>query len=103
MLRHFLHYGIHFGLPFLIAFLFYRKQYWRASIILLLGIVIDLDHFLSNPIFDPNRCSIGYHPLHTYWAIAIYTILFIIPKTRLIGIALLVHIFADTVDCSFIN
>jgi hypothetical protein len=37
-----------------------------------LTIIVDLDHLLADPIYDPNRCSIGFHPLHSYPAIVIY-------------------------------
>ena len=37
--------------------------------------LIDLDHLLATPIFDPARCSIGFHPLHSYYAIGVYFIL----------------------------
>ena len=66
---------------------------------MILGMLIDLDHLLATPIFSPNRCSINFHPLHSYWAIAIYFILLIPKKTRLIGLGLVIHILADTVDC----
>lgn len=68
-------------------------------LILLAGIAIDLDHLLADPIFDPNRCSIDFHPLHGYWAIAVYTSLLFFKRTRIIGIALLIHILADVTDC----
>ena len=64
-----------------------------------LTIIVDLDHLLANPIFDPNRCSIGYHPLHTYPAILGYMVLTALPKTRLIGLGLLIHMALDGVDC----
>lgn len=99
MLREILHYGIHFLVPVLVGILFYTRHRLKAVLILLSGIVIDLDHLLAHPIFDPNRCSIGFHPLHTYWAIAIYTILIIPRASRIFGLALLIHILADTVDC----
>jgi hypothetical protein len=69
---------------------------------MLLGIVIDIDHLLANPMFDPNRCSINFHILHNYYAIGVYILLALLKSTRLIGIGLLIHIIADTVDCSFI-
>jgi hypothetical protein len=72
-------------------------------IILLSGILIDLDHLLATPVFDPTRCSIGFHPLHSYIAIVGYVVLTAIRKTRIIGLALLIHILADGVDCIFIN
>ncbi|WP_086477352.1 DUF6122 family protein [Arenibacter amylolyticus] len=99
MLRWFLHYGIHFLVPILIGLLFYKGYRWKAILILLAGIVIDLDHFWADPLFDPNRCSINFHPLHTYWAIALYVLLLIPKKTRIFGLALVIHIVADITDC----
>lgn len=64
--------------------------------------IIDLDHVLANPIFDPNRCSINFHPLHTYYAIAVYVLLLLPKRTRIFAIGLLIHILADTADCSFL-
>ena len=61
--------------------------------------LIDLDHLLANPIFDPNRCSINFHPLHSYIAIGFYFLLSIWKRTRVFGIGLLLHILADTIDC----
>ncbi len=102
MLRFLLHYGIHFIVPFAIAYLFYKQKFWKTAIILLLGILIDLDHFLATPIFDANRCSINFHPLHSYYAIVLYVILFGYKPTRIMGLALLIHILADSVDCLFL-
>ncbi len=61
---------------------------------------IDIDHVLANPMFDPNRCSINFHPLHSYYAIAIYAILLIPKKTRVLGLGLVIHILADSADCA---
>ena len=102
MLRLFVHYGVHFLLPILIAWIFYKKDFRKAALILLAGILIDLDHLLADPIFDPMRCSIGYHPLHSYWAILIYFGLFAYKPTRIYGLALLIHILADSADCALI-
>jgi len=103
MLRIVLHYGIHFLLPILIGMLFFKHNRTWVILILLSAILIDLDHLLATPIFDPSRCSIGFHPLHSYFAIVGYMILTAIRKTRIIGLALLIHILADWVDCLFIN
>ncbi|MBT8239222.1 MAG: hypothetical protein HKP24_01455 [Croceitalea sp.] len=99
MLRVTLHYGIHFILPIIIGFLFFKKNRGIIILILLAGISIDVDHLLASPIFNPNRCSIGFHPLHGYLAIGLYLLLFAIKKTRVIGLALCLHIMADLVDC----
>lgn len=98
-LKFFIHYGFHFIVPIFIAYIFYNKQWKKVYFILIAGIFIDLDHILASPIFDPNRCSITFHPLHSYYAIGLYSILFFFKKTRVIGLALLLHILADTIDC----
>lgn len=99
MLQSTVHYGIHFGLPLVVAILFYKTYWLKAYAIMILGMLIDLDHLLANPIFDPNRCSINFHPLHSYYAIAVYVLLLIPKKTRLIGLGLVIHIIADIADC----
>lgn len=99
MVRPLVHYGIHFAAPVLIALVFYPKQWKGVALVLLAGIAIDLDHLLARPVFDPMRCSIGFHPLHSYLAIAAYFVLLLFPKTRLAGLALLLHIAADSADC----
>ncbi len=35
---------------------------------MLATMAIDLDHLLADPVFDPDRFCIGFHPLHTVWA-----------------------------------
>ncbi|MFC4723550.1 DUF6122 family protein [Geojedonia litorea] len=99
MLQTLLHYGLHFGLPLAIALVFFKPTWKVAFLIMLCGMLIDLDHLLANPIFDPSRCSINFHPLHSYYAVAIYILITIYKRTRLLGIGLLIHILADTVDC----
>lgn len=99
MIQPLLHYSIHFGLPLIIALIFFKTHWKMAYLIMLMGLFIDVDHIWADPIFDPNRCSIGFHPLHSYWAIAIYVVLTLFKKTRLIGIGLMIHIIADATDC----
>ena len=60
---------------------------------------VDLDHLLAVPMYDPNRCSIGFHPLHSYYAIGVYVILLFFPKTRIVGIGLVIHMILDYIDC----
>lgn len=99
MIQPILHYGIHFGLPLIIALFFFKTHWKMAYLIMLLSLLIDVDHIWANPIFDPNRCSIGFHPLHSYWAIVLYFGLTLVKKTRLIGLGLMIHIIADATDC----
>ena len=84
-----IHYGLHFGLPLLVSVVFFRPIFIKAYGIMLLGLLIDLDHLLATPIFDPNRCSINFHPLHTYYAIVVYIVMTVLKKSRILGIALL--------------
>ena len=61
--------------------------------------LVDLDHLLADPAYDPNRCGIGFHPLHTYPAIAIYGLLLIPRATRLPALGLVIHMALDALDC----
>ncbi len=68
---------------------------------MLATMLVDLDHLLATPIFDPGRCSINFHPLHTYWAMAGYVVLLFFRKTRIIAVGLLFHMFTDYIDCQW--
>jgi len=94
-----IHIALHFLIPGLIAFLFYKHRWQLAWLIMVATMVVDLDHLLANPIYDPNRCSINFHPLHSYTAIFLYIILTAFPKSRLIGLGLLLHMGIDLTDC----
>lgn len=100
-LKFIIHYGFHFLFPALIAYLFFKKNWKKVYVIFIATMLVDLDHLLATPIFDPNRCSIGFHPLHSYLAIIIYFIGTLFSKTRVIAIGLLLHMLADFVDCYF--
>ena len=66
------------------------------------NIILDIDHIFATPLFDPMRCGIGYHPLHSQFAIASYVlgVLFIKNKLwKLIFIGLLFHMLTDFIDC----
>lgn len=61
--------------------------------------IVDIDHLMAVPVFDPGRCGIGFHPLHSYIAIGVYVVLAVTPKTRLFGLGLVIHMALDWVDC----
>lgn len=84
--------------------------------IMIATMLVDVDHLLADPIYDPNRCSIGFHPLHTWPTIVIYVGLFLVPlimsrrqagdnlkvamrMSHLIGLGLLIHMILDGLDC----
>ncbi|WP_370000250.1 DUF6122 family protein [Winogradskyella sp.] len=102
MLKFGIHYGLHFGLPLVVALLFFKQKWLKAYLIMLAAFIIDLDHLLASPIFDANRCSINFHPLHSYYAIVVYLVLLIPKPTRIFAIGLLAHIISDSVDCLLI-
>ncbi len=97
-----IHYNLHFLFPGLISYIFFKKEWKKAWLVMIATMVVDLDHLLATPIFDPTRCSIGFHFLHSYIAIAIYFIAAWFPKFRIIAIGLLFHMLTDLLDCLWI-
>lgn len=96
----FLHYFLHLGAPLGIALVFFKKEWKMAYLLFLATMLVDLDHLLANPIFQANRCSINFHPLHSYYAMMVYAaMLFFKKPIRILGIGLLFHMFTDYVDC----
>ncbi|MBW2962124.1 DUF6122 family protein [Mesonia aestuariivivens] len=106
MLQNFTHYFLHFIAIGGIAYLYDKtnwKMYW---LILVATMLVDVDHVLADPIFQPQRCSINFHLLHTYYAITIYCLGAILIKhkiVRLICIGLCFHMFTDKIDCLWNN
>jgi hypothetical protein len=102
-MQNFIHYFLHFGFPFFIAYGFFRKDWVKVYLILLATMLVDLDHLLADPIFMADRCSIEFHPLHTYYAMLAYTaLLFFRRPFNIIGIGLLFHMLTDLIDCLMI-
>lgn len=99
MTKFLIHYSLHFIAPLLIAVLFFKDKWKSVYLLFLLSMLIDLDHLLANPIFDKNRCSINFHPLHSYIAVGVYIIGLFFKKTRILAIALLFHLLTDFIDC----
>lgn len=93
------HLALHFIVPLLVAFLFFRENLKLSYLAMMLTMLVDLDHLLASPIYDANRCSIGFHPLHQYWFIGIYLVMSFFSKTRLIGVGLIIHMSLDALDC----
>jgi hypothetical protein len=96
----FIHYFLHLGFPLVIAVVFFRKDWKKAYLILISTMLVDLDHLLASPIFEANRCSIGFHPLHTSYAMVVYVaLLFFRRPFQIIGVGLLFHMLTDLTDC----
>jgi hypothetical protein len=111
-----IHITLHFVVPFVVAIIFYKKRWRNATLMMVLTMIVDIDHLLADPIYDPNRCSIGFHPLHTVIPIVFYFLMFLIPllyeklqskseesstmrMVHLLGLGLLIHMFLDWTDC----
>lgn len=106
MLQSLVHYSLHFLIIGFIAYFYDRKNWKKCWLILIGTMLVDADHLLADPIFSPDRCSIGFHFLHSYYAIAGYLLgaIFIKNKiVRLISIGLLFHMFTDFIDCIWSN
>lgn len=93
------HYALHLVFPGLIAWVFFRDQWLKAWLIMLATMTVDLDHLLADPVFDPSRCSVGLHVLHSYAAISVYGLMSLLPRLRIVAIGLLFHMFTDYLDC----
>lgn len=98
-LRALVHLVLHVLVPLAVARIFWPTQWRAAAPWLLAGWLIDIDHLLADPIYAPGRCSIGFHPLHTWPAIAVYAGMVLPRRTRWLGTGLLVHIALDGLDC----
>ena len=107
-----LHIALHLVLPVAVALAFYRPRWRGAAVILLATMVVDVDHLLADPIYDPERCSIGFHPLHTWPMGVVYVASFAAPwilrrpaaapaarVLHLVGFGLLIHMALDGLDC----
>jgi hypothetical protein len=99
MLQTIVHYSLHFLAPGLITYVFFRENWKKAWLIMLATMAVDLDHLLAVPVFDPNRCSVGFHLLHSYPAIGFYFMLLFFPATRIVAVGLLFHMLTDYQDC----
>ena len=101
--RAIVHLLLHLALPALAARVWYPANWQRAWLVMMAGMLVDLDHVFAQPIFDPDRCSIGFHPLHSPYAVAVYAALLAVPALRMLAIGLLIHMFLDGVDCAWLR
>ncbi|MFZ2634055.1 MAG: DUF6122 family protein [Desulfosalsimonadaceae bacterium] len=103
MLRPALHLLLHFIVPALVARWGYKDRWKPVWAVMMLTMIVDLDHLLATPVFAPDRCSIGFHPLHTWPAILFYGGLTAFPSFRTISIGLIIHMALDALDCAWMR
>lgn len=94
-----LHLFLHLLVPLCIALLFFKDNWKKVLLIMMLTMVVDIDHLLATPIYDPLRCSIGFHPLHQLPLFFVYLGMCFVKPVRLIGIGLMIHMILDSIDC----
>lgn len=101
-IREIAHYFLHLVFPVFIALIFFRKNWKKAYLMMLATMLVDLDHIFADPLFDPDRNSIGFHPLHTYPMIGLYALSIILRKGyKIVAIGLLFHMLTDFQDFYF--
>ena len=98
-----LHLALHLLVPGVFARLFWSHDWWRAWVMMLAAMVIDLDHLLADPVYDPGRCSLTSHPLHGAGPAMVYLLMLLPARSRVLGCGLLVHLALDGTDCLMIR
>jgi hypothetical protein len=96
-----IHYFLHLCFPAIVAYRLFNEQWVKVYLIFLCTMLVDLDHLLAVPVFQACRCSIGFHPLHSYIACAVYALALLHPRLRVIAAGLLMHMATDAIDCLF--
>ncbi len=112
-----LHSFLHFSLPMLLALAgayltkSTHKNLLKKSVIyyviMIATMAVDVDHLLATPIYDAQRCSLGFHPLHQAFFITFYALLtlLIFHRKRKVsycgwaGLGLILHMLLDGIDC----
>ena len=97
------HMLLHGLVPLVVARQVWPEAWRKALAVMLATMVIDVDHLLATPVLDPQRCSIAFHPLHSYWACAVYAALAVLPRTRMVGLGLMIHMLLDGLDCTWMR
>ena len=103
VLRAALHALLHVAVPGLVARLGWRERWRSAWLVMVLANLVDLDHLLADPIYDPDRCSLGFHPLHSWFVQPLWIALAVWRPTRVLGVGLVVHMVLDGIDCALMG
>jgi hypothetical protein len=77
----------------------YRKDFKKIALILISTNLMDVDHLLAEPIYDPQRCGINFHPLHSWYMFPVYAGGLFTERTRWFSIGIIMHLILDGFDC----
>lgn len=91
---------IFFVLAYLIEVKYLQRPFKSLNVFcqLLLANLIDLDHLLSQPMYDPLRCSLNNHLFHKTWLLPVYA-LGTLTRFRYFFLSLLGHLLVDYLGC----
>ncbi|HAE43005.1 MAG TPA: hypothetical protein DCG34_08840 [Clostridiales bacterium] len=88
---------VHIGLSLLVAFflgLSQRDMYYFVG-----ANIIDIDHLLSDPVYDPTRNSFESHIIHHNWLpVSFVSVLLTLTKYKWFGLGILFHFFLDWIS-----
>lgn len=99
LVRPLLHLVLHIAVPAAVARLCWPERWMRALGVMLCAMLIDLDHLLASPVYDPDRCSLQTHLLHGPGPLALYLLMLAFPRLRMLAAGLLIHLALDGTDC----
>ena len=94
----------HVVVPTGIAYIMKTENNWKNRALTYFSAnFVDIDHFLAQPVYDPNRCSINFHPSHSEYALFGFSLLALNPQTKDLGTGLLIHMGLDYIDCELMK
>lgn len=78
-----------------------REDFFAIALSVLASNFIDVDHLLASPIYDPARCSINFHPLHSWYFFPVYAALLFVRSRRVqyFSVAVFLHLALDWLWC----
>ena len=87
----------------MVAKICWKENWVRPFIIIVLTVAIDLDNLLTDPIFDPSHCSLGFHTFHSWPSILVYLAGLLTPLLGIVASGLLIHMVLDGIECLWMH
>ncbi len=86
-----------FGLVYAVEYKYLKRKLKLRNVFwqIMLANLIDLDHLFTYPMYEPGRCSIDNHFLHSRYFIVVY-VLGLFTKFRYFFLSVLVHLLIDS-------